>query len=73
MGIDPSEWMRNQGIFMTLATGFGVASERAYLMSKNLTQLGYDISSIYNRPVEEAMQKLKSGFAGELEPLALAA
>lgn len=30
MGIDPGEWMRNQGIFMTLATGFGVVSDRAY-------------------------------------------
>lgn len=69
MGIDPSELMRNQGIFMNLATGFGVASERAYLMSKNLTQLGYDISSFYNTSVEDAMQKLQSGISGELEPL----
>lgn len=69
MGIDPSEWMKSQGVFMTLATGFGVASDRAYTMSKNLTQLGYDISSFYNIGVEEAMTKIKSGFAGELEPL----
>lgn len=69
MGIDPSEWMRSQGIFMTLATGFGVAGDRAALMSKQLTQLGYDISSFFNIGVEEAMQKLKSGFSGELEPL----
>ena len=73
MGIDPKEWMRSQGVFMTLATGFGVVGDRAYLMSKNLTQLGYDIASFYNISVEESMQKLKSGFAGELEPLALAA
>lgn len=73
MGIDPSEWMRSQGVFMTLAMGFGVVGDRAYLMSKNLTQLGYDIASFYNISVEESMQKLKSGFAGELEPLALAA
>lgn len=69
MGIDPSEWIRNQGVLMTLADGFGVARDRAALMSKQLTQLGYDISSYYNVSVEEAMQKLKSGFAGELEPL----
>lgn len=69
MGIDPSEWMRSQGIFMTLAKGFGVVGDRAYIMSKNLTQLGYDISSFYNISVEEAMQKLESGLAGELEPL----
>ena len=44
MGIDTSEWIRAQGIFMTLSTGFGVASDRANTMSKNLTQLGYDLS-----------------------------
>ena len=69
MGIDPSTWMRSQGTFMTLATGFGVAGDRAALMSQQLTQLGYDLSSFFNIAVEEAMQKLKSGFAGELEPL----
>ena len=69
MGIDTSEWIRNQGIFMTLATGFGVVGDRAATMSEQLTQLGYDLSSYYNITVEEAMQKLKSGFSGELEPL----
>ena len=69
MGIDPSEWMRNQGVFMQMAAGFGVATDSAALMSKNLTQLGYDISSFYNIGIEEAMEKLQSGLAGEIEPL----
>ena len=69
MGIDTSEWIRAQGIFMTLSTGFGVASDRANTMSKNLTQLGYDLSSFFNISVEDAMQKLQSGLSGELEPL----
>ena len=69
MGIDTSEWIRAQGVFMTMATGFGVAGDRAATMSKNLTQLGYDLSSFYNIDVETAMLKLKSGLAGELEPL----
>ena len=67
-GIDSSEWMRNQGVFMQMASGFGVASDSAARMSKNLTQLGYDISSFYNISIEEAMQKLQSGLAGEIEP-----
>ena len=54
---------------MTLATGFGVASDKAALMSKNLTQLGYDLSAFFNISVEDAMQKLQSGIAGEIEPL----
>lgn len=61
--------MRNQGVFNTIIAGFGVASDKASLMSKNLTQLGYDISSFYNISVEDAMQKLQSGISGELEPL----
>ena len=69
MGIDTSDWIRSQGVFMTLATGFGVASDRASVMSKNLTQLGYDLASFYNLDTEDAMQKLQSGLAGELEPL----
>ena len=69
MGIDPSTWMRNQGVFMTLATGFGVAGDRASVMSQQLTQLGYDISSFFNISVEDSMQRLQSGIAGELEPL----
>ena len=69
LGIDPSTWMRNQGVFMTLATGFGVAGDRAATMSQQLTQLGYDISSFFNISVEDAMQKLQSGISGELEPL----
>lgn len=69
MGIDPAEWMRNQGVFNTIIKGFGVAGDRAYTMSKNLTQLGYDISSFYNISYEDAFTKLQSGIAGELEPL----
>lgn len=69
MGIDPGEWMRNQGVFMTITEGFGVATERAYIMSQQLTQLGYDLSSFFNISFEDAMQKLQSGISGELEPL----
>ena len=69
MGIDPAQWLRNQGVFNTLLTGFGDTADRAQLMSQNLTQLGYDISSFFNVSIEDAMQKLQSGISGELEPL----
>ena len=73
LGIDSSEWMRNQAVFMQIASGFGVVSDKAALMSKNLTQIGYDLSSYFNISVEEAMLKVQSGISGELEPLVLAA
>lgn len=69
LGIDPVEWMKNQGVLMTLATGFGVAGDSAAEMSKNLTQLAYDLSSFYNISTEDAFQKIQSGLAGEIEPM----
>ena len=69
MGINPGEWMRNQGVFMTITEGFGVAGDRAYTMSKNLTQLTYDLASFFNISTSDAFQKLESGISGELEPL----
>lgn len=69
LGIDPGDFMRNQGVFNTIITGFGVGAEKAQLMSKNLTQLGYDLSSFYNISVNDSMQKVQSGISGELEPL----
>lgn len=69
MGIDPAEWMKGQGVFMTLATGFGIAGDRAAVMSQQMTQLSYDLSSFFNIPVAESMQKVQSALAGELEPV----
>ena len=69
LGIDLTQWMQAQGVFNALASGFGVASDKASLMSRNLTQLAYDISSFYNITVEDAIQKVQSGFAGQIRPV----
>lgn len=69
LGIDPSNMMRYMGMFNSLVEGFGLSSDAAYTMSKNLTQLSYDMSSFLNIPIDEAMQKLKSGISGEIEPM----
>lgn len=69
MGIDTSEWMNAQGIFMSMAKGFGLAEDRAYALSKGLTEVAYDISSFNNIPIEQALSKVRSGLAGEIEPL----
>lgn len=69
MGIDASEWVRNQAIFENMASGFGMAEDKAYQLSKGLTELAYDISSFYNQPMEEVFQRLQSGIAGEIEPV----
>ena len=69
MGIDSKDWMNYQAIFQNLATGFGVASDSASVMSKNLTQLSYDLSSIYNTDVETAFDKLSSAMSGQVKGL----
>lgn len=42
LGLDPSNMMRYMGVFQMITTGFGLSSDAAYKMSKNLTQLSYD-------------------------------
>ena len=69
MGIDVAEWITNQGMFMRMATGFGMATDQAELMSQNLTQLSYDMSSFFNVDVETAMDKLQSGMSGQIKGL----
>ena len=69
LGIDLTQWMKAQGVFNALASGFGVSSDRAAIMSKNLTQLAYDISSFYNIDVDTAVEKVRSGFSGQIRPV----
>lgn len=69
MGIDIAEWITNQGVFQRMATGFGIATDQATIMSKNLTQLGYDLASFFNTDVETAMEKLQSGMTGQIKGL----
>ncbi len=68
-GIDPSEWIRFQAVFQNMATGFGITSEKAQVMSKNLTQLGYDLATIFNVDYSIAMEKLQSAIAGQPRPM----
>lgn len=69
LGIDPSGWVRTQGILNTLIEGFGVGAEQAAYMSQNLTQLTYDIASYANLSISDAEKKVQSAVAGELEPV----
>jgi len=69
MGINVQDWMRNQGVYDTMAQGMGIATDRAKEMSQQLTQLSYDISSYYNISVEDASTKVQAGLAGQLRPL----
>lgn len=67
MGIDSAEWMNNQAVFMQTLTGFGIVEEEAAVMSKTLTQLGYDIASLWNADTELVMERLESAMTGQIK------
>lgn len=69
LGIDPTEAMNNMATIQSLTTSFGLASDKAYVLSKNLTQLGYDLASLKNIPVAESFTKIQAAISGELEPI----
>lgn len=69
MGIDVAEWMNYQGTFKQLTSGFGIVEDKANTMSKNLTQLSYDLASFFNTDVETAFEKLSSAMAGQVKGL----
>ena len=69
LDIDPEEWMRAQGVFMSMANGFGLARQQAYDLSEGLTELAYDLSSLYNEDTEQSVLRLQSALAGEIEPI----
>lgn len=69
LGIDPTEAMTNIATIQSLATSFGLASDKAYILSKNLTQLAYDESSYWNKDAATTFTAIASAISGELEPI----
>lgn len=69
LGIDMGEWVKYTGVFQNLSTSFGIAADRSATMSRNLTQLGYDLASFHNMDLDQMMLKIQSGLAGEIEPM----
>lgn len=69
MGIDIQDWLESQGSFQQLLEGYGIAEDVSAKMSKQLTQLGYDLSSLWNVDVDTAMKRLQSGMSGQIKGL----
>lgn len=65
LGIDPAQWMEQQAALMEIIGGYGIASDKAAIMSQQLTQLGYDLASLWNTDVESAFAKIQSGITGQ--------
>lgn len=69
MGIDSKEWMSYQGSINQMLVGFGTAEDKANEMSQQLTQVAYDLSSVWNVDVSEAFHKVQSGLSGQVKGL----
>ncbi len=69
-GLASNEVVRFAGTFRQLSTSLGLVEDTANAVSKTVTQLGYDMSALFNTTVENAMEKLQSGiFSGNVRPL----
>ena len=69
LGINIEESMRYQALFNSMTKSMGLSANYAYILSENMTKLGYDLASLYNINPESAMTKLRAGLAGQTEPL----
>lgn len=69
MGINSGDWMNYQGSFNQIFEGYGIAEDKANSMSQQLTQLAYDLSSLWNVDVDTAFQKIQSGMSGQIKGL----
>lgn len=64
--INDADLMQYMGSLNSLTKGLGVSADKAYLMSKNLTQLVYDLSSFKNIGIEESFRKIQSAMSGKI-------
>ena len=69
LATNKAELEKYQAMYYSMFKGQGINKEKSYFMSENLTKAGYDIASLYNLNVEDAMNKIKSGIAGQVESL----
>lgn len=69
LGVDPTKAMTYMATIQSLGTSFGLASDKAYILSKNLTQLSYDEGSYWNKNVAETFTAMSSAISGEIEPI----
>lgn len=69
LGVDPTKAMTYMATIQSLGTSFGLASDKAYILSKNLTQLAYDEGSYWNKDVAETFTAMSTAISGEIEPI----
>ena len=70
LNIRKADFLGLQSTFFTIAEGTGIAGDKAAIMSRNLTQLSYDMASFYNSTdVEYYAGALRRAMTGSIETL----
>lgn len=69
LGLDVNELAQYVSTFKQMANAMGQAAETGTQMSKALTYLALDISSLRNVDIKTAMSDLASGIAGQVKPV----
>lgn len=57
------------GTYGNLFTSFGLTADKSAVMSKSMVELASDLASFNNTSPEDALDALRSGLTGEMEPL----
>lgn len=68
-GLNNSELIRSVGLFKQMANAMQLTAEQGDLLSKGLTKMAYDISSLYNISFDRAMSALQSSLVGQTKPI----
>ena len=69
-GTNLLETRRYQALFQSMGENMGIVTEKAEIMSTNLTKLSYDIASLYNAEEDDVAQAIRAGvYAGQTKPL----
>jgi hypothetical protein len=69
-GTNIEETMRYQALYNQMAESMGINDNASYIISENLTKLGIDLASLFNKSEADTMEALRAGvLAGQTKPL----
>lgn len=69
-GVSEQMLMQYQGTFKNMLSALGgIGDESAYSLSKTLTNMALDFSSLYNVSIEDAMTKFQAVLSGQVRPI----
>ena len=66
-GFDQTNMQSAIGNFTLLARSMGMTTDKASILGEQTYQLGTDLSSLFNIPINQVMQDLRSGLIGQTE------